>query len=65
MLPNLKSDPDGGVTLHIQHASPGPDRESNWLPSPSGPFCISLRLYWPKVDALNGSWQQPQLEAVR
>lgn len=64
MLPNLKSDPDGGLTLHIQHTSPGPDRESNWLPSPSGPFWIALRLYWPKVDALNGSWKQPQLEAV-
>lgn len=65
MLPNLKTDPDGGITLHIQNVSPGPDRESNWLPSPSGPFWIALRLYWPKVDALNGSWKQPQLEAVK
>ena len=65
MLPNLKSDPDGGITLHIQNVSPGTDRESNWLPSPAGPFWISLRLYWPKIDALNDSWQQPQLEAVR
>jgi hypothetical protein len=65
MLPNLKTDPDGGITLHIQHESPGPDRESNWLPSPSGPFWISLRLYWPRVDALDGSWKQPQLEAVK
>jgi hypothetical protein len=38
MLPDLKRDPDGGVTLAVQHASPGADKESNWLPAPSGPF---------------------------
>jgi hypothetical protein len=37
----------------------------NWLPSPSSPFWISLRLYWLKGEALNGSWKQPQLEALK
>jgi hypothetical protein len=62
MLPNLKRDADGGVTLHIQHASPGPDREPNWLPAPSGPFWIILRLYLPKAEAQTGAWRQPALE---
>lgn len=61
MLPDLKLDADGGLTLHIQHASPGQERESNWLPAPSGPFWIALRLYWPKPAALAGEWKQPPL----
>jgi hypothetical protein len=62
MLPNLKRDADGGLTLHVQHASPGPERESNWLPSPNGPFLMVLRLYWPKPEALSGAWKQPSPE---
>lgn len=61
MLPDLKRDPDGGFTLHIQHDSPGGERESNWLPAPSGPFWVIMRIYWPKPEALDGSWKQPPL----
>lgn len=61
MLPSLKRDADGGLTLYIQHGSPGKDRESNWLPSPNGPFYIAGRLYWPKTEALNGQWQAPKV----
>ena len=52
MLPSLVTDPDGGYTLYLQNESPGPDKESNWLPAPKGPFLLVLRLYWPKPDAL-------------
>jgi len=62
MLPHLKRDADGGLTLHVQHASPGLDRESNWLPAPSGPFWMILRLYLPTDEALTGAWTQPPLE---
>ena len=62
MLPDLKKDADGGLTLDIQHDSPGKDKESNWLPAPDGSFLMALRLYWPKPEALNGTWKQPQLE---
>jgi hypothetical protein len=62
MLPDLKKDTDGGLTLHIQHDSPGKNRESNWLPAPDGPFLMALRLYWPKPEALDGTWKQPPLE---
>lgn len=61
MLPGLKLDADGGLTLHIQHDSPGKERESNWLPAPAGPFWVALRLYWPKPAALSGEWKQPPL----
>ena len=37
MLPNLKMDADGGLTLYVQHDLPGPSLNSNWLPAPNGP----------------------------
>jgi len=64
MLPGLKRDADGGVTLYIQHDSPGADKQADWLPAPKGPFWTCLRLYWPKPEALNGKWKQPPLQRV-
>jgi hypothetical protein len=49
-------------SLYIQHDSPGKDKESNWLPAPSGPFVMCMRLYWPKQVALDGTWKQPPLQ---
>ena len=60
MLPSLRADPDGGYTFSIQNESPGIAKESNWLPAPTGPFVVVLRLYWPKPDALNGTWKAPK-----
>jgi hypothetical protein len=62
MLPQLKRDADGGLTLLIQNESPGKDKESNWLPAPEGPFLMFMRLYWPKPEALDGTWKQPPLQ---
>jgi hypothetical protein len=64
MLPDLKRDSDGGLTLYIQHDSPGKDKESNWLPAPTGSFLMFMRLYWPKPEALEGKWKQPPLKLV-
>ena len=64
MLPALKRDPDGGLTLYIQKDSPGPELESNWLPAPNGPFWCALRLYWPKAEALDGTWRNPPMQPV-
>jgi hypothetical protein len=65
MLPNLKRDADGGLTLHIQKDSPGAEQEANWLPAPAGPFWMAMRIDWPKEEALNGTWKQPPLEPVQ
>jgi len=65
MLPELKKDAKGGITIYVQYESPGKEKESNWLPAPEGPFAIALRLYWPKEAALDGSWKQPPLEIVK
>lgn len=64
MLPQLKRDPDGGLTLLIQNESPGKDKEANWLPAPKGPFTMYMRLYWPKAEAVEGKWTTPPLKRM-
>ena len=64
MLSGLKKDADEGLTLYVQHESPGPDKESNWLPAPSGEFFLALRLYSPKSEALKGKWTKPPLKRI-
>ena len=64
---DLKRNPDGSVDILVQHASPGADRESNWLPAPSGRFILMLRLYWPNESdpsILDGSWTIPPAAKV-
>ncbi len=57
--------PDGSLDLYIQRESPGPDKGSNWLPTPaSGPFTMNLRLYWPERQVLDGSWAPPGVTPV-
>jgi hypothetical protein len=61
MLPQFVKDPDGGLTLYVQNESPGADKEPNWLPAPKGPFLVFMRLYWPKQEALDGTWKHPPM----
>ncbi|NUQ64122.1 MAG: DUF1254 domain-containing protein [Pirellulales bacterium] len=64
MLSQLRKDADGGLTIYIQHESPGKE-EANWLPAPKGPFFMSLRLYYPKREALNGQWEAPKAQRAK
>ncbi|CUU20131.1 putative exported protein CDS [Bradyrhizobium sp.] len=65
MLPDMKKNADGSLTLYIQKDSPGVDKESNWLPAPNDEIYLVMRLYWPKTTAPSilpaggGSWQPP------
>jgi hypothetical protein len=65
MLPQLKLDKDGGLTIYIQNESPGKENESNWLPAPKSSFMAVLRVYWPKEEALNGTWKNPPMQLVK
>jgi hypothetical protein len=65
MLPSMKKNADGSLTLYIQNKSPGGDRESNWLPAPAGLIYLVMRLYWPKetppsiLPPGKGTWKPP------
>jgi len=59
MLPGLKKDADGGLTLDLSRMLPARGREANWLPVPAGPFYSVLRLYVPEPAAWDGSWAPP------
>ncbi len=43
----LKLDPEGSLTIYLQKESPGPEKESNWLPAPAGDYYLILRAYAP------------------
>lgn len=62
MLPDIKKNPDGSITLYIQKDSPGAEKEPNWLPAPNGPIYVVMRVYWPKESALNGFWKPPAVQ---
>lgn len=57
----LQYNSDGSLDIWIQSENPGSERESNWLPAPTGPFSVLLRLYGPGADALNGRWNPPEI----
>lgn len=67
MIPGMKKNKDGSLTLYIQKDSPGKAKESNWLPAPNGPIYMVMRLYWPKdttpsiLPPGKGSWSPPAL----
>lgn len=55
---------DGSLDLFVQAKPPeGNKKNNNWLPVRSGAaFLLNARLYWPKQQALNGSWGMPAVE---
>jgi hypothetical protein len=71
MLPNMKKNAEGSLTLYIQKDSPGADKESNWLPSPNDTIYLAMRLYWPKetppsiLPPGEGTWKPPGIVKVK
>ena len=61
---SLKYNRDGSLTVYLGNASPGRDKESNWLPAPTGKFSVWLRAYWPDEAILNGTWKPPVISTV-
>jgi hypothetical protein len=58
----LKNNTDSSLDIYLQNASPGADKESNWLPAPQGGFNLILRMYLSQPQVLNGTWQYPTIQ---
>ncbi len=65
MLPNMKKNGAGSLTLYIQKDSPDADKQANWLPAPNDTVYLVMRLYWPKTETPSvlppgeGTWAPP------
>jgi len=60
----LKTEADGSLTVYVQHQDPGPEKQSNWLPAPSGSFNLTMRLYGPGSPLLSGTYALPPVKRV-
>jgi hypothetical protein len=60
----MKQNPDGSLTLYFQNATPGADKETNWVPPPKDEFSLYIRAYWPKAEILNGLWVPPAVVRI-
>ena len=51
---------DGSLDIFVQNEDPGPQQRANWLPGPAhGPITMTLRIYAPRPEALDGRWSPP------
>jgi hypothetical protein len=61
----LNYNPGGSLDLRIEAASPGADKEANWLPAHArGPFRLTARIYWPAGPVLDGTCKLPPLTNI-
>jgi hypothetical protein len=71
MLPGMKKNPDGSVTIYIQKDAPSADKKANWLPAPNGTVYLVMRLYWPKTEPPSilppgdGTWKPPAITVAQ
>jgi hypothetical protein len=63
--PGLRRNADGSIDLYVQHATPEPEREANWLPAPRGPFALSMRAYQPRGELVSGRFRLPAVERTK
>jgi hypothetical protein len=54
LVPNA----DGSIDIYLQSATPHTMR-NNWLPIPTAPFTLTLRIYRPRASVLDGEWAPP------
>jgi len=63
--PALKPEADASTILYLQSTSPGADKESNWLQTPTeGAFSMALRTYGPGEAIVKQTWQPPTVKEV-
>jgi hypothetical protein len=60
----LAFDADGTLDIVVCHESFARVAARNWLPAPAGLFRLTLNIYWPLVEAINGVWVPPPIRRI-
>ena len=60
----IKYDDDGSLDIYIDHTTPGPEREANWLPAPQGDFYLIMRIYIPDDAVVAQRWRPPAVKLL-
>lgn len=61
-LDSMVRDPDGGLTILVQHQPPADGLLPNWLPAPAGDFSLAFRTYLPGPAIRSGAWTAPPVQ---
>jgi|HubBroStandDraft_6_1064221.scaffolds.fasta_scaffold27157_2 hypothetical protein len=59
--PGLQTNPDGSLDLYLQATLPSA-HTSNWLPTPTSAFTLTMRIYLPLPPVLLGRYRLPTVE---
>ena len=62
--PGLQTNPDGSITIYIQHNPPAQTLMPNWLPVPQGPFSVLLRVYGPQGNTSSSRYVPPGITSA-
>jgi hypothetical protein len=62
---NKRSRADGSLDLFVQRKSPGKERIELVSAPAKGSFTMNPRLYWPKAEVQDGSWQPAGVKRVQ
>ena len=55
---------DGSLDILIQKDPPEADKIPNWLPLPEGQIVLTMRLYSPRPEVLDGRWLPPGVQRL-
>ena len=62
--PGLKIRKDGSIVVEVATTAPK-DHDVNWLPVSNGPYFLTMRLYQPRPEVLDGSYKLPEIQEVQ
>lgn len=64
---DLKYREDGSLHVTISINQPENMSDTNWLPAPQAgeDFQLTMRVYWPQDDILNGVWTPPPVTQIK
>ena len=62
--PGLAANPDGSITIYLSPTVPSGVSEANWLPIPTGPFNVMLRVYGPEGSVAAGTYVPPAIRRL-